>query len=73
MRIEIDTKDFDNLPVAINKGYYRKKCFCTNCDLLISTETWDSVRMFSLNTILKDNKVPNYCPNCGVQIQMNIN
>lgn len=73
MRIEIDTKDFDNLPVAENKGYYRKKFFCEKCDLLISTETWDSTRMFGLGTILKDNKIPNYCPNCGVEIQMDSN
>ena len=49
MRIEIDTKDFDNLTVAENRGYYRKKFFCENC---------------------KDNQVPKYCPNCGVETQI---
>ena len=70
MRIEIDTKDFDNLTAAENRGYYRKKVFCENCGVLISTETWDSTRMFGLSTILKDNQVPKYCPNCGVETQI---
>lgn len=67
MRIEIDTEDFKNLELAYEKGWYRKKFFCTNCNLLIKTETWEDDYMFGCGTVLKDNQTPNFCPNCGKQ------
>lgn len=67
MRVEIDTKDFENLEIAREKGWYRKKFFCSNCDLLIKIETWDSRYIFGTSTVLKNNYTPNYCPNCGRQ------
>lgn len=65
MRIEIDTQDFKNIERAREEGWYRKKFFCPDCDLLIRIETWDSRYMFGDSTVLKDNRTPNYCPNCG--------
>lgn len=67
MRVEIDTKDFENLEMAHENGWYRKKFFCSKCGLLIKTETWDSRYMFGMGTVLTDNRTPNFCPNCGKQ------
>lgn len=67
MRVEIDTEDFKNLELAHERGWYRKNFFCTNCNLLIKTETWEDDHMFGCGTVLKDNQTPNFCPNCGKQ------
>lgn len=67
MRVEIDTEDFKDLEIAHERGWYRKKFFCPNCDLLIRIETWDKNYMFGMSTVLKDNHTPNFCPNCGKQ------
>ncbi len=66
MRVEIDTEDFKDLELAQEKGWYRKKFFCSNCDYLIQIETWGN-DCFGKSTVLKDNHTPNYCPNCGKQ------
>ena len=34
----------------------------------IRTESWDEKRCFGEGTILKDNSMPRYCPNCGAKI-----
>ena len=65
LKVEISLDDFTEEEKA--KGWYRKKFFCPNCDLLIRTEMW-SHYMFGMSTVLKTNHMPNYCPNCGVKI-----
>lgn len=67
MRIKIDTEDFKDLELAHEKGWYRKKFYCSNCNLLIKIESWDKERMFGIGTILTSNQTPNFCPNCGKQ------
>lgn len=67
LRIETTTDDFKDVETAKERGYYRKKFYCPNCDLLIKTETWDSKRMFGCGTVLKSNEMPKFCPNCGKQ------
>lgn len=67
MRVEINTEDFKDLEIAHERGWYRKKFFCPNCDFLIKIETWDRNYMFGMSTVLKDNHTPNFCPNCGKQ------
>ena len=54
------TKEDENL--------YRKKYLCPVCKRVIKRETWDSKRCFGEGTILKDNTVPRYCPNCGTPL-----
>lgn len=65
LKIEISLDDFSE--AEIEKGWYRKKFFCPNCDLLIKTEHW-SHYMFGMSTILKTNNMPNYCPYCGAKM-----
>ena len=69
LREEITTDDFENLELAKERGWHRKKFYCPNCDLLIKTETWDSKYMFGSGTILKSNEMPKYCPNCGAKMK----
>ena len=69
LREEITTDGFENLELAKERGWYRKKFYCPNCDLLIKIETWDSKRMFGGGTILKSNEMPKYCPNCGAKMK----
>lgn len=73
MRVEIDTEDFKDLEIAHERGWYRKKFFCPNCDFLIKIETWDRNYMFGMSTVLKDNHTPNFCPNCGKQTDIDFN
>lgn len=67
MRVEIDTEDFENLEMAYKEGWYKKKFYCTNCGMLIKTETWDRKYKFGMGSVLTDNQTPNFCPNCGKQ------
>ena len=48
--------------------WYRKKFFCPSCGIRIRVETWDEKRCFGISTILSDNTMPNFCPNCGKAI-----
>ena len=67
LREVIRTDCFINKDLAEECGWYRKFFYCTECDLLIRTETWDERYMFGCSTALSDNKTPNFCPNCGTR------
>lgn len=69
LRVETTTDDFEDLEIAKERGYHRKKFYCPNCDLLIKIETWESKRMFGMGTVLKTNEMPNFCPNCGAKMK----
>lgn len=45
--------------------WYRKVFCCVKCGIKIKTESWDEKRRFGESTIIKDNSMPKYCPNCG--------
>lgn len=45
--------------------WYRKKFFCPTWETEIRMEAWDKKRCFGVSTILKDNEMPKFCPNCG--------
>lgn len=47
--------------------WYRKRFYCP-CGQLIRTESWDEKRCFGQETILKENVMPRYCPNCGARM-----
>ena len=69
LRVEIVTDDFVNMEFAKERGWYRKRFYCPNCDLLIKTETWDRNRMFGCGTVLKSDDMANFCPNCGAEMK----
>ena len=69
LRVEIDTESFENKALQAERGWYRKKFYCPNCDLLIKTESWDSKYMFGKGTVLKSNEMPNFCPKCGAKMK----
>ena len=48
--------------------WYRKNYYCPSCGTKIRTESWDEKRCFGISTILKDNAMPEFCPNCGKKI-----
>lgn len=68
LRVETITDDFTDMELAKERGWYRKRFYCPNCDLLIKTETWDRKYMFGCGTVLKSNDMPTYCPNCGAKM-----
>lgn len=68
-RVEIVTDDFENNEIAKVEGWYRKKYYCPICDLLLRIESYDSKYMFGESSVLKTNKMPNYCPNCGAKMK----
>lgn len=49
--------------------WYRKKFYCASCGIKIKFESWDEKRCFGKGTILRDNNMPNFCPNCGAEIR----
>ena len=49
--------------------WYRKIFFCAKCGIKIRTESWDEKRRFGEGTILKDNSMPSFCPNCGADLR----
>ena len=49
--------------------WYRKIFCCAKCGMKIRTETWNEKRCFWKGTILKDNSMPMYCPNCGKKME----
>ena len=48
-------------------GWYRKRLSC-ECGTLILVQTWTKTRPIGNATILKDNKIPNFCPMCGKKL-----
>ena len=68
LRCEINSACFEDVELAKERGWYRKFFYCPNCDQLIRTESWDDHRMFGSGTVLKTNKMPNYCPYCGAKM-----
>lgn len=49
--------------------WYRKKFYCASCGIKIRTESWNEKRCFGEGTILQDNNMPNFCPNCGADVR----
>lgn len=52
--------------------YFRKIYFCPSCNTKIGHELLDvnTERVFGHGTVMKDNKFPKCCPECGTRIVM---
>ena len=52
--------------------YFRKSYFCPSCDTEIGDELLDvnTERVFGHGTVMKNNKFPKCCPECGTRIVM---
>lgn len=48
--------------------WYRKRLLCASCGVEIKMESWTQDHCFGEGTILRDNKMPNFCPNCGARM-----
>jgi len=50
--------------------YFRKIYFCPSCNTKIGDELLDvnTERVFGHGTVMKDNKFPKCCPECGTRI-----
>ena len=71
LRVEIDENDFakEVAETAKERGWYRKRYFCS-CGLLIKIESWEKAHCFGSGTVLRDNKMPKHCPNCGAKLDL---
>lgn len=49
--------------------WYRKIFSCSECGADIAMESWDEHRCFGNSTVLRDNIMPNFCPNCGADMR----
>ena len=52
-----------------DRYYYTKRYLCRNCNKEIKSESWEKDRCFGGGTVLKDNTMPNCCPNCGADMR----
>lgn len=52
--------------------YFRKIYFCPSCDTEIGDELLDvnTERVFGHGTVMKNNKFPKCCPECGTRIDI---
>lgn len=52
------------------KNWYHIISCCAVCGTKIRQETWDldKENCYSVSTILSDNSMPKYCPNCGEKL-----
>lgn len=48
--------------------WYRKLFYCPTCGIQIRIESWNEKRCFGKGTILSDNSMPRFCPNCGTKL-----
>ena len=54
-----------------NKGidWYEITYYCSQCDLKVGrTCHYTDGRMFVKSTVMKDNRFPSFCPECGVKL-----
>ena len=55
-------------PIEGHPNWYRKRLCCDQCGEQIRLESWDGKRMFGAGTVLRENKMPNFCPTCGAKV-----
>lgn len=63
------TEDFSDAKVAKARGWYRKHYFCPKCNLEIAHETYEQNHMFGSGSVLANNMMPQFCPECGTRIK----
>ena len=56
-------------PIEGHPTWYRKHLCCSECGVQIRLESWNEVRCFGAGTILRENEMPKYCPNCGADMR----
>ena len=50
------------------KGFYKIHIYCSDCGLELYKES-DSKFIIFRKTVLRDNKIPKYCPFCGTIVR----
>lgn len=60
----IEKRHFDHKVKTCEKVF-----FCSSCGIKIRTELWKDKQHLLSVTLLKDNTMPTFCPNCGRMIQ----
>lgn len=51
------------------KGYYRLNYMCPSCNVILGTTTHDAKRCFGRSSVLKNNYLPWFCPDCGETLE----
>ena len=60
-------KDVDS-DIGRERGWRDVWYRCPGCEVVIATESWDRVYCFGSGSIMKDNHIPAFCPECGQKI-----
>ena len=60
-------KDVDS-DIGRERGWHDVWYRCPECEVVIATESWDRVYCFGSGSIMKDNHIPAFCPECGQKI-----
>lgn len=63
----------EDIGEAEGRPAHRRRYYCEYCGELIRTESWTDKRCFGAGTILVNNEMPNFCPNCGAEIRFEVN
>ena len=63
----VTCKDVDS-DIGRERGWRDVWYQCPSCNVIIAVESWDRVYCFGSSTIMKDNRVPAFCPECGQKI-----
>lgn len=62
-------KEFSNLKLAEEKGFYKIYYMCPTCSLNLGRELKDRKGSVTRKSIMKDNTFPAFCPKCGTLIE----
>ena len=65
--LTIECKDVDS-DIGRERGWRDVWYRCPGCGVGIATESWDRVYCFGSGSIMKDNHIPAFCPECGQKI-----
>ena len=63
----VTCKDVDS-DIGRERGWRDVWYRCPGCGVVIATESWDRVYCFGSGSIMKDNHIPAFCPECGQKI-----
>lgn len=67
-------KEYSN---KLDKRFREVRLVCSGCNAVLAILNYDRSEMpprcFGIGSVLKNGKLPKYCPNCGTAVEINNN